>query len=78
MTRGFITEDMVEPIIGAIGAFAVLAWSLYSHKVDNQVKALIRADPDVKIIVPDESEHPELTKIANDPRVPQVRYKGST
>jgi hypothetical protein len=67
LTKGYIADEWVPGIIGVALAVASLAWSMWTHTPAQQLQAVKRLDPNIKVEVPQQvlDEHPSVKQFAN-------------
>jgi hypothetical protein len=67
LTKGWIQDEWVPGIIGVALAVASLGWSMWTHTPAQQLKAVERINPGIKLEVPEQvlDEHPSIKQLAN-------------
>jgi hypothetical protein len=67
VTKGWINDAWVEGILGVALALASLGWSMWTHTPAQQLKAVKRLDPGIKMEVPEQvlDDHPSIKQLAN-------------
>ncbi len=74
VARGWLTEDLVQPVIGMALAVAMLCWSIWVHSKPQTLKAAARVDPSVTVVVPDAvaNKNKGIAKVVDDPKIRNV------
>lgn len=74
VSRGWLSDNLVEGIIGVALAVGALGWSIFTHSKPETLKAAARVDPDIKIEVPEKliAEYPSIKELAANPGWQQV------
>ena len=74
VTKGLMDSSFVEPVVAFFLAAATLGWSLYVHNAGQTVKAAAKLHPDIEVQVPTAAilKFPELKKVVDDERHPQI------
>jgi hypothetical protein len=67
LTKGWINDVWVEGIIGVALAIASLGWSMWTHTPAQQLEAVKRISPDIKVEVPEKvlDAHPSIKQLAD-------------
>lgn len=78
VTKGWIDQDLVAPVVGVALACAMLGWSIWSHSKPQQLKAAARVDPAITVAVPDNvaDRNRGIAKVVDDPFVANVVPSG--
>jgi hypothetical protein len=74
VTKGWIDQDLVQPVIGAALALAMLGWSIWVHSRPQTLKAAARVDPFITVMVPDQVANKDkgIAKVVDDPKIRNV------
>lgn len=74
VARGWLTEDLVQPVIGMALAAAMLGWSIWVHSKPQALKAAARVDPSITVVVPDEVANKDkgIAKVVDNPKIRNV------
>jgi hypothetical protein len=74
VAHGWLTEDLVQPVIGMALAGAMLGWAIWSHSKPQALKAAARVDPSITVMVPDAiaNKNKGIAKVVDDPKIHNV------
>lgn len=72
--HGWLTQDLVQPVIGVGLALGMLGWSIWVHSKPQALKAAARVDPSVTVVVPDQIANRDkgIANVVDDPKIPNV------